>query len=78
MEVVYYVVYILLCVIIGCILGKHFTSRKRYMKLRQELREKRDCSVCVNRGMMTCPNSSLCWSMSDKPYFEPKEEDEQK
>lgn len=38
----------------------------------------RDCKVCVRYGTMNCPNSSLCWSTSDKPYFEPKEEDEQK
>lgn len=30
----------------------------------------RDCKVCRKRQTMECPNSSMCWSTSDKPYFE--------
>lgn len=51
---------------------------KTVRKIRQMLISRRDCSVCKYYGTMDCPNSSLCWSTSDKPYFEPKEEDEQK
>lgn len=51
---------------------------KTIRKIRKRLYETRDCSVCVHRGTMDCPNSSLCWSTSDKPYFEPEGEDEQK
>jgi hypothetical protein len=51
---------------------------KTIRKIRKRLYETRDCSVCKHCGTMNCPNSSLCWSTSDKPYFEPKEEDEQK
>lgn len=51
---------------------------KTTRKIRQTRVLMRDCSVCAHRGTMDCPNSSLCWSTSDKPYFEPEEEDEQK
>lgn len=41
----------------------------RIEKLRRQARERRECRVCARYGTMDCPNSSLCWSTDDKPYF---------
>lgn len=31
--------------------------------------ESRQCRNCEKRGTFKCPNSSLCWSTTHKPYF---------
>ena len=35
--------------------------------------EVRACCNCKKHGTMDCPNSSLCYTLDDKPYFEVKE-----
>jgi len=30
------------------------------------------CSDCERRGTMDCPNSYMCYSTKDKPYFKSK------
>lgn len=30
------------------------------------------CQFCANWGTMNCPNSSKCFTHSDKPYWKPK------
>lgn len=42
-------------------------------ELRRRIRE-RDCAACAKRGTLRCPNSYLCYSRKDKPYFELSEE----
>lgn len=32
----------------------------------------RSCDKCANWKTMQCPNSSLCYATSDKPYFKSK------
>lgn len=40
----------------------------------EEEREiERSCNNCKKQHTMQCPNSSKCYSVLDKPYFEPKE-----
>lgn len=34
----------------------------------------RSCNKCANWKTMNCPNSSKCFSTTDKPYFKIKEE----
>jgi hypothetical protein len=29
----------------------------------------KECEKCVKRKTMMCPNSELCYSTKDKPYF---------
>jgi TPP-dependent indolepyruvate ferredoxin oxidoreductase alpha subunit len=72
------IVEILLTIILSSGICMYFYNKAERKRIRREFIEKRDCSVCKHCGTMNCPNSSLCWSTSDKPYFEPKEEDEQK
>ena len=31
--------------------------------------KEKDCNMCKYRKTMQCPNSSLCYATSDKPYF---------
>lgn len=31
--------------------------------------KKRNCNNCINKKTMNCPNSSLCYETSNKPYF---------
>ena len=70
--------YIFLAVIcIGLWIEGYIATRKRKKKV-QELIRTRNCYVCKNLGTMDCPNSSLCWSTSDRPYFIPKEEEKKK
>lgn len=78
MNTVVRIVWILITIILSSGICMYFYNKLERKRIRQEFIEKRDCCVCANRGTMNCPNSSLCWSTSDKPYFEPKEEDEQK
>lgn len=33
---------------------------------------KRECSKCERKGMLACPESILCYSKKDKPFFEAK------
>jgi hypothetical protein len=42
-------------------------------EVRRRIRE-RDCVACAKRGTLLCPNSYLCYSRKDKPYFELSEE----
>lgn len=42
----------------------------RYFGKRNASREEVDCSNCKKHGMMDCPNSSLCYSTENKPFFE--------
>ena len=35
--------------------------------------EVRDCFNCKKHGTMDCPNSSLCYVLDNRPYFEAKE-----
>ena len=32
-----------------------------------------NCYNCKHHKSMSCPNSSECYSLDNKPYFEPKE-----
>ncbi|UWG96797.1 hypothetical protein LPY66_18250 [Dehalobacter sp. DCM] len=32
-----------------------------------------DCETCKKQHTMDCPNSSECYSLKDKPYWQPKE-----
>ncbi len=34
--------------------------------------ESNSCLDCKNWGTMDCPNSNLCFSRADHPYFTPK------
>lgn len=34
----------------------------------------RSCNKCANWKTVNCPNSSICFSTVDKPYFKIKEE----
>ena len=34
--------------------------------------ESNSCPDCKNWGAMDCPNSNLCFSQADHPYFTPK------
>lgn len=48
-----------------------------YIEWRRELRRRireRDCAACAKRGTLCCPDSYLCYSRKDKPYFELSEE----
>ena len=68
------IIYAFLAVLsIGLFIENRINIRKRKRKI-QELYRTRNCFVCSNLGTMKCPNSSLCWSTDDKPYFTPKEE----
>lgn len=35
----------------------------------------RACFNCIHRGKLSCPNSSLCYALKDKPFFEAKYKD---
>lgn len=32
----------------------------------------KDCNMCKKKKTMECPNSSECYSIKDKPFFESK------
>lgn len=32
----------------------------------------KDCDMCIKKKTMECPNSSLCYSTENKPYFKSK------
>ena len=34
---------------------------------------KRDCDTCKKHGRPSCPNSFYCYSTTNKPFYEPKE-----
>lgn len=34
--------------------------------------KEKNCNMCQYRKTMQCPNSSLCYATSDKPYFKSK------
>ena len=34
--------------------------------------KKKNCDMCKYKKTMRCPNSSLCYSTKDKPYFKSK------
>lgn len=46
---------------------------ERRCELRRRIRE-RDCVACAKRGTFRCPDSYLCYSRKEKPYFELSEE----
>ena len=43
----------------------------------QESTKTKSCADCNNYGTMDCPNSNLCFSRADHPYFTPKTEEKQ-
>jgi hypothetical protein len=38
---------------------------------REHIVEQKDCYSCAKQHTMKCPNSSKCYSLDDKPYWEP-------
>lgn len=78
MDTAVRIVEILLTIILSSGICMYFYNKLERKRIRRELIEKRDCSVCVHRGTMDCPNSSLCWSTTDKPYFKPEREEKEK
>lgn len=34
--------------------------------------KRKSCDMCINKKTMNCPNSSLCYSTENKPYFKSK------
>lgn len=38
--------------------------------------KEKSCDMCKLKKTMQCPNSSLCYATSDKPYFKSKLEGE--
>ena len=78
MDVICRVIDIILSVLLASGVGMYFYHKAERKRIRREFIEKRDCCVCVHRGTMNCPNSSLCWSTVNKPYFDPEKEDNKK
>ena len=48
-----------------------WTNRREKKALRQESPYAL-CDTCANHGTGNCPNSSLCFALENKPYYQKK------
>lgn len=37
---------------------------------RKKFKRSHNCNTCVKHGVIGCPNSSLCYSTTDNPYWD--------